>query len=428
VKSLVVILVIALSWAAAQHWEFERVDTAPWGTFVRSARHPDGRLFLCYGDSGGAHLRIASRDSGWQYEELAAPLRGMFPAQASFAIGPTGALGVAYRDSGLALRFLEKKDSTWAAAAIPSATVYSVEAGYDSSGSPQTLHTEFSGGWWHLVRSRRPDSLWLQDTAASNQRHNPGDGCWVNAYAIAGGRVEAGLYTFVRSFPADFPVTGVEFYRVELSGGGWNRVLIAGGAECYAAGASLAAATGMVHSCYSVSWPGDDRFYYDGGEVDNEWTPTAALRVDATGRPHVARSADLTGAIRYQFYNGGWLGFDVGAATAGPLALEFDAAGEPLIAFANDSGVWLARGVEIVGTTEPRRPGAAHGTQWPTFARGSVQITAARGELLDISGRRVMELRPGPNDVSRLSPGVYFLGDGCPDAPGTAPRRLVVVR
>ncbi len=33
----------------------------------------------------------------------------------------------------------------------------------------------------------------------------------------------------------------------------------------------------------------------------------------------------------------------------------------------------------------------------------------ARSELLDISGRRVLDLRPGANDVSGLSPGVYFV-------------------
>jgi hypothetical protein len=29
--------------------------------------------------------------------------------------------------------------------------------------------------------------------------------------------------------------------------------------------------------------------------------------------------------------------------------------------------------------------------------------------LLDATGRRVMSLRPGPNDVSRLAPGVYLV-------------------
>jgi hypothetical protein len=33
----------------------------------------------------------------------------------------------------------------------------------------------------------------------------------------------------------------------------------------------------------------------------------------------------------------------------------------------------------------------------------------ARGELLDINGRRVLDLKPGANNVSRLPPGVYFV-------------------
>jgi DNA-binding beta-propeller fold protein YncE len=40
-------------------------------------------------------------------------------------------------------------------------------------------------------------------------------------------------------------------------------------------------------------------------------------------------------------------------------------------------------------------------------ARG--EMREARGELLDISGRRVLDLKPGANDVSGLSPGVYFV-------------------
>ncbi|MBM3313783.1 hypothetical protein FJY70_04225, partial [candidate division WOR-3 bacterium] len=37
------------------------------------------------------------------------------------------------------------------------------------------------------------------------------------------------------------------------------------------------------------------------------------------------------------------------------------------------------------------------------------QHTAYRAGLLDISGRKALELHPGPNDVSRLAPGVYFV-------------------
>ncbi|MBM3323813.1 hypothetical protein FJY69_10105 [candidate division WOR-3 bacterium] len=42
----------------------------------------------------------------------------------------------------------------------------------------------------------------------------------------------------------------------------------------------------------------------------------------------------------------------------------------------------------------------------------SRQHTACRTELLDIAGRKVLALRPGPNDVRHLAPGVYFVRQG----------------
>jgi len=49
---------------------------------------------------------------------------------------------------------------------------------------------------------------------------------------------------------------------------------------------------------------------------------------------------------------------------------------------------------------------------------------------MDAARRKVPDLRPGPNDISRLSPGVYFVkrpktGDGRPDA---AVQKVVVTR
>jgi hypothetical protein len=51
----------------------------------------------------------------------------------------------------------------------------------------------------------------------------------------------------------------------------------------------------------------------------------------------------------------------------------------------------------------------------PTILRGVLNLQSAiynlQSEiaLLDISGRNVLALHPGPNDVSRLAPGVYFV-------------------
>jgi hypothetical protein len=49
----------------------------------------------------------------------------------------------------------------------------------------------------------------------------------------------------------------------------------------------------------------------------------------------------------------------------------------------------------------------------PTAVRGVLEIgPQPKIGLLDISGRKVLDLRPGANDVSRLAPGVYFLHVG----------------
>jgi hypothetical protein len=78
--------------------------------------------------------------------------------------------------------------------------------------------------------------------------------------------------------------------------------------------------------------------------------------------------------------------------------------------------VWvpLASGVAEGEKSEVRRvKGGA------TVVRGVLFLPEARGEkrearsdLLDISGRKVMVLRSGPNDVSGLAPGVYYIASG----------------
>ncbi|MFO7675041.1 MAG: hypothetical protein R6X12_01800 [bacterium] len=65
----------------------------------------------------------------------------------------------------------------------------------------------------------------------------------------------------------------------------------------------------------------------------------------------------------------------------------------------------------------------------PTVIRGTLLLPGpAPGSgtacLVDVTGRRVMALAPGPNDVRRLSPGVYYVV-GDPWAPA---RRVVIAR
>jgi hypothetical protein len=66
----------------------------------------------------------------------------------------------------------------------------------------------------------------------------------------------------------------------------------------------------------------------------------------------------------------------------------------------------------------------------PTIVRGVLNLQSAIYNqkcgvvLLDISGRKVLDLHPGPNDVRQLSPGVYFVRE----ARAQGVRKVVVAR
>jgi hypothetical protein len=49
-------------------------------------------------------------------------------------------------------------------------------------------------------------------------------------------------------------------------------------------------------------------------------------------------------------------------------------------------------------------PGPRDMTEMP-----GISDRVPRPVLLDVSGRKVLDLTPGENDVSRLAPGVYFI-------------------
>ncbi len=116
--------------------------------------------------------------------------------------------------------------------------------------------------------------------------------------------------------------------------------------------------------------------------------------------------------------NGSLAGLVTGQAEAAPLAeidvvwrwchYQFLLSGEPAMP------VWMpASG----GVEECPKPQAASPKLGSAVIRGVLMLGAAgsrqntgyRMELLDITGRKVLELKPGANDVSRLAPGVYFV-------------------
>ena len=71
-------------------------------------------------------------------------------------------------------------------------------------------------------------------------------------------------------------------------------------------------------------------------------------------------------------------------------------------------------------------------TVGPTIVRGVLNLQSktynlqSEISLLDVGGRKVMALRPGANDINRLSPGVYFVREGHAQAHAQAIRKVII--
>ena len=88
------------------------------------------------------------------------------------------------------------------------------------------------------------------------------------------------------------------------------------------------------------------------------------------------------------------------------------------------------------GVEEADKHQASNLKSQATVVHGVLELPAATSHrpqtasrLLDISGRKVAELHPGPNDVSRFGAGVYFVRDLGPGVGGRGEvRRIVITR
>jgi hypothetical protein len=90
----------------------------------------------------------------------------------------------------------------------------------------------------------------------------------------------------------------------------------------------------------------------------------------------------------------------------------------------------MALGLEWVGLAEGTIPQAAGSGYWATVVREvlylSERTSSAPGasQLLDVAGRRILDLKPGANDVAGVAPGVYFVRGN----DSSVSRRVVKVR
>ena len=121
--------------------------------------------------------------------------------------------------------------------------------------------------------------------------------------------------------------------------------------------------------------------------------------------------------------NGSFAGLVDGQAQAAPLVpgnvvwrwchYEFMLSGEPSMPVWVPSGTGVKESHELQTTSLKLGPTVVRGVLFVprdmTDSRFGESDRVARPVLLDASGRRMMELVPGANDVRRFGPGVYFI-------------------
>ena len=96
--------------------------------------------------------------------------------------------------------------------------------------------------------------------------------------------------------------------------------------------------------------------------------------------------------------------------------------------------VFLRRNITTTGVEETMNDERGTMNAGATIVRGVLFMEArgekreARGELLDIAGRKVLDLKPGANDVSCLAPGVYFVRAVSREPSAVSCRRVVLTR
>ncbi|MCX6842018.1 MAG: hypothetical protein NTX53_07055 [candidate division WOR-3 bacterium] len=108
-----------------------------------------------------------------------------------------------------------------------------------------------------------------------------------------------------------------------------------------------------------------------------------------------------------------WSPPEVAADSVGvPKGIAADAAGRIYVLFQTNAG----RLCSVYRTERPgvqeQGPGRASGTRLTTIIRSVLCLPLSfflpHSSLFDMTGRKVADLKPGPNDVSRLPAGVYF--------------------
>jgi len=174
--------------------------------------------------------------------------------------------------------------------------------------------------------------------------------------------------------------------------------------ELYYSGTLALSGDGRVHTALMVDDTalGYDIYYASSSDRGASWSDIEPVYVDtilSNWYPDIG--VDSAGYVYIVWSHGPSNVGEIWLSTNNPAGIEESPKPQ---ATSPKPGATVVRGVLFL-------PGAENGDSPPErlrpTQRGTVPIF--RAALLDISGRQVMDLKPGANDVRALAPGIYFV-------------------
>ena len=429
-------LCLVLSPTLAGAWTYEQVEPAGNWSWVELDAMPTGTICVCYQDSMTGHVFISRKDSTSHRDDI-----GVWPLPSPDGYPPTGpgrhlVLGpegkpAVLLESDTVLVYAVLAETGWSYATVRCTTGYSFLA-FDSSGSPSLIYYYYADGPYadyNLSSACERDGVWSFDTLEVGYYdgffwHGPTP---PTTFVLGpGNRFYDDRGHFV-GFTMGSSSVYVDTGRTRAWGG------VFGSSGRYASGVSMSPGPSSDFAvCYNVydNGRGSFRCNYEVVETLQAWP--GRVRVDSRDLPQIVYRL---GVMKYAYRTSVWhidtLPPEINAAQSFDFAVDHN--DMPLIAFSNANGIFLATG-DMVGVAEKIPQVVCEPPRLPTVVRGVLSLPLAAGRLplnalIDISGRKVLDLRAGPNDVSRIAPGVYFIFEQAEaDAQRSAINRVVLVR
>ena len=426
-----VLLLAAL--AFGQSWVVEQVDsTAASGSPVELVKAADGRLWAGYGTKSGAARVACLGDSGWSFTDVCATAKLPSTYYRPFlAASPHGELCLACYDSGAGTNRLYRMiGDTWRSQPNPfnDSEPFNTVA-YDTSGRLYTLIASNAGG------------------ASFSVGHETDSG-WTASFVVS-----LPAYGFFQKSPVGLLTAGADGSPWFLGFCGWWEAVMSDYETdlLHFAGDSWTSAWD-VHSgdltpiplalvphgdgVGNLTWLASIRCDSERIASAYGYPPVAGLAYSADGVPLVAWIPYSPAVPTFAFKTDRWRTESIpGPVGSGGIDIDSDTAGQVVIVYSTqDSGLWCARamGSDVIGVKESSKPQATSRKPAATVIRNALWLTPSPSTssscLLDISGRKVLGLHCGANDVSRLAPGVYFVREAQAQAQAQAIRKIVITR